>query len=61
MTTMDIVKRFQHKSGHYTILAVYEGAYVRWSLEKDSQLEDVEVSTIKEFEQMIKEEEWREI
>ena len=58
---MDIEKRFQDKHGHFTILAVYEGAYVRWSMEKVSQLEDAEVSTIKEFEKMIKEEEWREI
>ena len=58
---MDIEKRFQDKHGHFTILAVYEGAYVRWSREEGTQLEDAEVSTIKEFQKMIEEEGWREI
>ena len=58
---MDKEKRFQQKHGHFTIRAVYEGDYVRWSKEEPGELEDAKVSTIKEFEKMIKEEEWREI
>ena len=59
---MDIEKRFQDKQGHFTIVAVYEGDYVRYSrgLEKEDILPK-DISTVKEFEKMLQEEEWREV
>ena len=59
---MDIEKRFQDKQGHFTIVAVYEGDYVRYSrgLEKED-IVPKDISTVKEFEKMLQEEEWREV
>ena len=57
----DIVKIYEDKQSHYTILAVFEGEYVRWSREEGNTLEDEEVSTIEEFDKMIQKEEWREL
>jgi len=57
----DIVKIYEDKHSHYTILAVFEGEYVRWSREEGNTLEDEEVSTIEEFDKMIQKEEWREL
>jgi hypothetical protein len=57
----DIVKIYEDKNSHYTILGVFEGEYVRWSREEGNELEDEEVSTREEFEKMISDEGWREI
>jgi hypothetical protein len=57
----DIVKIYEDKHSHYTILAVFEGYYVRWSREELGELEDEEVSTKEEFHKMIEEEGWREL
>jgi hypothetical protein len=60
----DIVKIYEDKHSHYTILAVFEGDYVRWSSreEEDDGVEgEEEVSTIQEFQKMIQKEGWREL
>ena len=60
----DIVKIYEDKHGDYTILAVFEGDYVRWSSreEEDDGVEgEEEVSTIQEFQKMIQKEGWREL
>ena len=57
----DIVKIYEDKHSHYTILGVFEGEYVRWSREEGNELEGEEVSTLEEFEKMISDEGWREI
>ena len=60
----DIVKIYEDKYSHYTILAVFEGDYVRWSSreEEDDGVEgEEEVSTIQEFQKMIQKEGWREL
>jgi len=54
-------KRFESKDGRFTIFAVFEGNYVRWSREEGKDLDDEEVSTIEEFNYMIQEEQWREV
>jgi hypothetical protein len=58
----DIEKRYECKHGHFTIVAVYEGNYVRYSrgLENE-ELADEGISTVKEFEKMLQDEEWREV
>jgi hypothetical protein len=58
----DIEKRYEDKHGHFTIVAVYEGNYVRYSrgLENE-ELADEDISTVKEFEKMLQDEEWREV
>ena len=55
-------KKYESKDGHFTIVAVYEGKYVRYSrgLEKE-ELAPEDISTIEEFEKMIQDEEWREV
>jgi uncharacterized Zn ribbon protein len=59
----DIVKIYEDKHGDYTILAVFEGDYVRWSRgeQGDNGVEGEEVSTIQEFQKMIQKEGWREL
>ena len=55
-------KKFESKDGHFIIVAVYEGKYVRYSrgVEKE-ELVPMDISTVGEFEKMLHEEEWREI
>jgi hypothetical protein len=55
-------KKYESKDGHFTIVAVYEGKYVRYSrgVEKE-ELVPKDISTIEEFEKMLHEEEWREV
>jgi hypothetical protein len=50
---------YTDKHNHYTILASFEGEYVRWSRQEGLYLEDEEVSTIEEFNNMIESEEWK--
>lgn len=59
----DIVKIYEDKHGDYTILAVFEGDYVRWSKREqgDNGVEGEEVSTIQEFQKMIQKEGWSEL
>jgi hypothetical protein len=54
-------KRYESKDGYFTIFAVFEGNYVRWSREEDRNLYDEDISTVGEFEKMLQEEEWREV
>ena len=55
-------KKYESKDGHFIIMAVYEGNYVRYSrgVEKE-ELAPEDKSTVKEFEKMLQEEEWREV
>ena len=59
----DIVKIYEDKHGDYTILAVFEGNYVRWSKREqgDKGMEGEEVTTIQEFQKMIQKEGWTEL
>ena len=62
MSSKDIKnKRYESKDGYFTIFAVFEGNYVRWSREEGKDLDDEEVSTIEEFNYMIRDERWREV
>jgi hypothetical protein len=56
-------KRYEDKHGHFTIVAVYEGNYVRYSrgLEKKEEIVNEDILTVEEFEKMLQEEEWREV
>jgi hypothetical protein len=59
--------RYEDKHEHFTIVAVYEGNYVRYSrgLENEEleneELADEDISTVEEFEKMLQDEEWREV
>ena len=59
----DIVKIYEDKHGDYTILAVFEDNYVRWSKreQRSKGEEGEEVSTIQEFQKMIQKEGWTEL
>lgn len=59
----NILKIYEDKHGNYTILAVFEGDYVRWSKREqgDNGVEGEEVSTIQEFQKMIQKEGWSEL
>jgi hypothetical protein len=58
----DIEKRFQDKQRHSTIVAIYEGNYVRYSRGLENEdLVPKDITTVKEFEKMLQEEEWREV
>ncbi|HEX5186442.1 MAG TPA: hypothetical protein VFV86_06085 [Nitrososphaeraceae archaeon] len=55
-------KIYESNDGHFTIVAVYEGRYVRYSrgLEKEEVVPE-DISTVEEFEKMLHEEGWREV
>ena len=56
-------KKYESKDGHFIIVAVYEGKYVRYSrgVEKEELVPDEDISTVEEFEKMLHDEEWREV
>ncbi|HEX7256475.1 MAG TPA: hypothetical protein VF242_00315 [Nitrososphaeraceae archaeon] len=56
----DEIKRYINKHNHYTIIAVFEGDYVRFSRElKNGELAEENIISQEEFEKMIEQEEWR--
>jgi hypothetical protein len=60
----DEIKRYskdkEDGNGHDTIIAVFEGDYVRFAKELDnSKLGEEKIVSQEEFEKMIKREEWR--
>jgi hypothetical protein len=58
--TDDEIKRYINKHNHYTIIAVFEGDYVRFSRElKNGELAEENIISQEEFEKMIEQEEWR--
>ena len=56
----DEIKRYINKHNHYTIIAVFEGDYVRFSRElKNGELAEENIISQEEFEKMIEQGEWR--
>ena len=56
----DEIKRYINKNNHYTIIAVFEGDYVRFSRElKHGELAEENIISQEEFKKMIEQEEWR--
>lgn len=58
----DEIKRYTDKEGLNTILAVFEGDYVRFAKElqnRESELDEEKVMLQEDFEKMIEQEGWR--
>jgi hypothetical protein len=58
----DEIKRYIDKEGLNTILAVFEGDYVRFAKElqnRESELDEEKVMLQEDFEKMIEQEGWR--
>ena len=58
----DEIKRYTDKEGLNTILAVFEGDYVRFAKElqnRESELDEEKVILQQDFEKMIEQEGWR--
>jgi hypothetical protein len=58
----DEIKRYIDKEGLNTILAVFEGDYVRFAKElqnRESELDEEKVMLQEDFENMIEQEGWR--
>ena len=58
----DEIKRYTDKEGLNTILAVFEGDYVRFAKElqnRESELDEEKVILQEDFEKMIEQEGWR--
>lgn len=58
----DEIKRYTDKDGLNTILAVFEGDYVRFAKElqnRESELDEEKVMLQEDFERMIEQEGWR--
>ena len=58
----DEIKRYTDKEGLNTILAVFEGDYVRFAKElqnRESELDEEKVMLQQDFERMIEQEGWR--
>jgi hypothetical protein len=58
----DEIKRYTDKEGLNTILAVFEGDYVRFAKElqnRESELDEEKVMLQEDFQKMIEQEGWR--